>query len=161
MSGNSTVRIGHKFEDYAVQEFESLAQSAKSNKNMLTNFGEQTRFKDFRRKIAWESPETVTQTGFLRSESSSPQKAVSRNLQVWKLRRLEKKRLWFQDVMFACQGFFYGWERFNPFRMLRSFDDQTRASVRRPKPQAINMAPMSRAVRMRTRKPLASRLKAS
>jgi len=162
MSENSTVRIGYQFTDYAVHEHESLAQSARSNKHMLTNFGEQSRFKDFRRKLAWENPESVTPSGFLRTEKSAPHKVESRNLQVWKLRRLEKKRLWFQDVMMACQGLFHNWQRFNPFRSLRSFDDQTRASVRKAPAPAINMAPLSRAVRMRTRKqPLGSRLKAS
>ena len=162
MSAISTVRMRQQFTDYAAHEHESLARAAKSNKQMLTDFGEQSGFKDFRRKLAWESPESVTPTGFLRSERSAAHKVESRNLQVWKLRRLEKKRLWFQDVMMACQGLLHNWQRFNPFRSLRSFDDQIRASVRKSPSPPMNMAPLSRAVRMRTRKgPLSSRLKAS
>ena len=132
MPGKTATRANEKFGAYRPSENADTTPRAAQTNNMLAKLGEASYFNEYRRTFIHDMSGARRPEFFLRPDNLQPG-ANSRTSQVRRLRRLEKRQLWLQNLAMFIVSFFYGIKRFNPFR---SYADQTRFSGRgRPQPK--------------------------
>ncbi len=136
MSGKTMTRASEKFGTYKPSESGEQKARAAQNNNMLAKFGEESYFNEFRRAFVHDQSGSKRPQFFLRPDNLDDLASKSRTNQVRKLRRLEKRQLWLQNILMALTGFVCNFRFFNPFR---SYADQTRFKGR-TKPKATEPA---------------------
>ena len=127
MSGKTMTRASEKFGAYKPSENADLKPRAAQNNNMLAKFGEESYFNEFRRAFVHDLSGAKRPQFFLRPDNPPENSVKSRTSQVKRLRRLEKRQLWLQNLAMSLLGFVHSFRFFNPFR---SYADQTRFSGR-------------------------------
>jgi hypothetical protein len=123
MSGKTMTRASEKFGAYKPSQNADVKPRAAQHNNMLAKFGEESYFNEFRRAFMHDQSGSKRPQFFLRPDNLEDTSVKSRTTQVRRLRRLEKRQLWLQNLGMAVLGFIHGFRLFNPFR---SYADQTR-----------------------------------
>jgi hypothetical protein len=123
MSGKTMTRASEKFGAYKPSQSADAKPRAAQNNNMLSKYGEESYFNEFRRAFVNDQSGARRPQFFLRPDNLEETSVKSRTTQVRKLRRLEKRQLWLENIGMAVVGFIHGFRLFNPFR---SYADQTR-----------------------------------
>src|ERR1700677_1389621 len=114
MSGKTMTRASEKFGAYKPSQNAETKPRASQSNNMLAKYGEESYFNDFRRAFIHDQSGAKRPQFFLRPNNLEDLSVKSRTSQVRRLRRLEKRQLWLQNLGLAVIGFIQGFRLFNP-----------------------------------------------